>query len=465
MTDHRRIVHYFLSYAHADAADVKRFREVMEPVLGNDAEFDFRLWSDRQIQPGELWKAEIEQALADCSFGLLLVSPQFLGSRFIVRTELPPLLEKVMVVPVGLHKVLFDGSMDLKGLGERQLFLDSKKRTFDACGRMTGRRDFALELFSRIRGPLLAGRTLASAAKAEPAPPKTQVAEEMPQVPHCSRGGLDGGLDSRKRQLLAGETHQVETEQWIAELEQPSTTHQRRAEIGQRLAEAGDPRPGVGVINGIPDILWREIPGGEVEVEQQGRFHVEAFRMAAYPVTGAQFRAFVEAADGYSEARWWQDLERQTVDPDALKVLPNHPVTKVSWNDAVAFCRWASERVGYEVRLPHEVEWQWAAQSAEADFTYPWGARWQEGVANTGEAKIKRTTAVGMYRAGESRQRVADLAGNVWQWCRNNYHETREEVNVRGGSWLDDKEYARARYPAGVPIRRRTSEIGFRLVR
>lgn len=155
----------------------------MEPVLRNDAEFDFRLGSDRQIQPGEYWKTEIEKALADCAFGLLLVSPQFLGSRFIVRTELPPLLEKAMVVPVGLHKVLFDGSMDLKGLGERQLFLDVKKRTFDACGRMTGRRDFALELFSRIRGPLLAGKTPQPEPPISAAPSVTPVAKAEPTRP------------------------------------------------------------------------------------------------------------------------------------------------------------------------------------------------------------------------------------------------------------------------------------------
>ena len=148
--------HYFLSYAHADEADVERFLAVLGPQLETSAEFEFKLWSDRNIRPGETWKAEIEKAAGDCAFGLLLVSPAFLRSPFIIQAELPLLLKKAIVVPVGLHRVLFDGSMDLKGMAERQLFLDSKRRAFDACGRMTGRRDFVLELFVWIRSRLIA---------------------------------------------------------------------------------------------------------------------------------------------------------------------------------------------------------------------------------------------------------------------------------------------------------------------
>jgi len=172
----RRQIRYFLSYAHADEVDVERFLAVLTPQLETSAEFEFQLWSDRNIRPGETWKAEIEKAVADCAFGLLLVSPAFLRSPFIIQAELPLLLKKAILVPVGLHRVLFDGSMDLKGLSERQLFLDSKRRTFDACGRMTGRRDFVLELFVGIRSRLITAQSFASTAtiKAEPQEPHIQ---------------------------------------------------------------------------------------------------------------------------------------------------------------------------------------------------------------------------------------------------------------------------------------------------
>ncbi len=126
-------VPYFVSYARRDSADVERFRSVLEPLLQSSARFQFGEWSDHHILPGEHWRAEMEQALARSRFGLLLVSPAFLASDFITQRELPPLLAKPMVVPVALQQILFDGTLDLKGLEDRQVFRDSKGRSFDQC--------------------------------------------------------------------------------------------------------------------------------------------------------------------------------------------------------------------------------------------------------------------------------------------------------------------------------------------
>ena len=134
-------INYFLSYAHDDQPDVDRFLNVLNPQLASAAGYHFTRWMDRDnILPGENWKAEIDGALAGCGFGLLLVSPQFLASRFITKEELPALLAKPMLVPVMLHPVLFDGTMDLKGLAERQIFRDAEGRSFDQCGRMHTRK-------------------------------------------------------------------------------------------------------------------------------------------------------------------------------------------------------------------------------------------------------------------------------------------------------------------------------------
>ena len=429
MSEHstRRTIRYFLSYAHADEADVKRFLAVMETQLETSAEYDFQLWSDKHIQPGELWKMQIEKALAECGFGLLLVSPAFLRSPFIVKTELPELLKKAMVVPVGLHRVLFDGSMDLKGLGERQLFLDSKGRTFDACGRMTGRRDFALELFSRITSQLhgeAAGGVAKLEVRGEEQRPAVTGLAVAPPVAVALVAPMTAPAAARK----------PEADALLAELQREATTHERRWAIGQRLAEIGDPRPGVGVIDGVPDFLWRAIPG----IEQ-----VKPFQMAAYAVTAGQFRAFVAAKDGYGDQRWWKDSKQGTPASKWEKMTANHSVTDVSWNDATAYCRWVSERVGYAVRLADEAEWEWAARSAEPGYEYPWGAKWRDGVANTSESGLMRTTAVGMYPAGESAQQVADLAGNVWEWCENRYRSGEEWLVLRGGAWLNNLGRAR----------------------
>ncbi|MGC1952887.1 MAG: toll/interleukin-1 receptor domain-containing protein, partial [Gammaproteobacteria bacterium] len=104
----------------------------------------------------------------------------------------------------------------------------------------------------------------------------------------------------------------------LAELNQETTDHERRVLIGERLAVLGDPRPGLGLRDGgIPDIAWCDVPPGEITLELERRRlwgktrkhkQVERFRISQYLVTYAQYRAFVEAKDGYRDERWWGDL-------------------------------------------------------------------------------------------------------------------------------------------------------------
>ncbi len=143
-------VRYFVSYAHDDTEDVQRFNEVLRPQLATAAGYTFERWMDRDILPGEDWNLQIQNAVTACDFGLLLVSPAFLSSKYIIEKELAALLAKPMVVPAGLHPILFDGTMDLKGLAPRQLYRDPEVRTFDQCGRKHTRRAFALDLHQKI---------------------------------------------------------------------------------------------------------------------------------------------------------------------------------------------------------------------------------------------------------------------------------------------------------------------------
>jgi TIR domain len=145
-----KAIQSFISYAHADLADAARLRAVLDPLFRTSAKYQFSDWSDHEILPGEFWRIEIERALEKAQFGLLLLSPQFLASGFISKNELPNLLEKGMVVPVALHAIPLDGSIELKGLQDRQIFRDSKGRAFDKCRTPGDRRDFALELFHKI---------------------------------------------------------------------------------------------------------------------------------------------------------------------------------------------------------------------------------------------------------------------------------------------------------------------------
>lgn len=189
---------------------------------------------------------------------------------------------------------------------------------------------------------------------------------------------------------------------------------------------------------------WCEIPVGGAEIEDH-KYFVGKFRIGKYPVTYRQFQEFVEASDGFSNDEWWEGLTSAEREPaEQWWRLDNHPRENVSWFDAIAFCRWKSSRLGYQVRLPKETEWQWAAQGDDGR-PYPWGSDFDPALANTVESEIKSTTAVNHYPDGASPFGVVDMFGNVWEWCLNDHSSPEvleiERVGhpvVRGGSWKDN---------------------------
>jgi formylglycine-generating enzyme required for sulfatase activity len=185
-----------------------------------------------------------------------------------------------------------------------------------------------------------------------------------------------------------------------------------------------------------------------------------------------QYRAFLEAPDGYTNSDWWDQMARSDQRPgEQYRGLDNHPAENVSWFDAVAYCRWLTTRLGYEIRLPTEWEWQQAATGGSADREFPWGSTWDSRHANTAESGLNRTTAVGVYPQGASPFGVLDLSGNVWEWCLNEYAAPeRVEVSgdaprvVRGGSFFYKRESARSRHrDRDLPYWRNLGH-GFRIV-
>jgi hypothetical protein len=261
----------------------------------------------------------------------------------------------------------------------------------------------------------------------------------------------------------------------LRELDDIRTGHQRRAGIGDRLAEIGDTRRGVGLILprtgaqaddpriGIPDIVWCEVPGGIVAVDELGEQTVHPFYLARYPVTYTQFSAF--RAQGYWSDDWWKDLNpdalRQRAEDGQNRRTGNHPVERVSWYEAMAFCAWLTTQyaahgilptlpgeqgeVAPIIRLPTEWEWQQAATAGDPGNEYPWGAGWDTARANTAENCLRRTTAVGMYPHGATRATwpILDMGGNVWEWCLNESGSgavrmaSAQPRAVRGGSWVN----------------------------
>lgn len=237
-----------------------------------------------------------------------------------------------------------------------------------------------------------------------------------------------------------------------------------------------------GVEDEVADLLaveWCEIPGGKVSISSQGRsrtFTVQDFYLSKFPVTNAQFQAFIDAPDGYHDERWWHgaagSLEWHRANPQPLLVkfdAPNFPRGNVCWYEANAFCLWLSHRLGQPITLPTEQQWLRAAQGDD-NRLYPWGNRFDPERCNSREARLRMPTPVDAYPDGASPYGVCDMAGNMWEWCRNQHPSNSPAdpaseflVPVRGGSWIGPSERVKNTFHYFLNPVYRYSSIGFRI--
>jgi formylglycine-generating enzyme required for sulfatase activity len=244
------------------------------------------------------------------------------------------------------------------------------------------------------------------------------------------------------------------------------------------------------------------------------------FAIDATTVTNEQFGRFVEATGYRTEAETfgWSFVFYKLLSDDVLATKPqlvaeapwwcaihgacwnhpggpqtdltgrmDHPVVHVSWNDAMAYCKWAGKR------LPTEAEWEYAARGDLAQKRFPWGDElepdgeyrcniWhgrfpdvntlEDGYLGTAPAKSFAPNGFGLH----------NMAGNVWEWCSDwfspDFHRTGPRSNpagppdgnarvMRGGSFLCHHSYCN-RYRVAARYRNTpdssTSHIGFRCV-
>lgn len=207
---------------------------------------------------------------------------------------------------------------------------------------------------------------------------------------------------------------------------------------------------------------WEDLPR---------RFHdhemsVPAFYIDRYPVTNAQYKSFLDAThyhprDDHNFLRDW----RNGTYPAGWG---QRPVTWVSIEDARAYAKWAGKR------LPHEWEWQYAAQGADGRI-YPWGNQWDpEAVPAPDRGRVLTGPAeVNSHPRGASPFGVMDLVGDVWQWTDEFEDTHTRSAIVRGGSyyqpqgsmWYFPHAYRldeHGKYLLMAPSVDRSGTIGFR---
>jgi len=191
-----------------------------------------------------------------------------------------------------------------------------------------------------------------------------------------------------------------------------------------------------------------------------------AFEIDKFEVTNADFAAFVEATGYASDA---EKLGKKSWRDSFGDGMENHPVVRVTWNDAVAYCAWLDKR------LPTEAEWEKAARGTEG-LSFPWGNEWDPSKANVKATGLRSTVAVGSFGAGASPYGVEDMAGNVGEWTADWYRPYPgntvgdayygEKCRViRGGGWFDNEPQATTfTRNCADPDQTAIDELGFRCV-
>jgi formylglycine-generating enzyme required for sulfatase activity/predicted Ser/Thr protein kinase len=238
-----------------------------------------------------------------------------------------------------------------------------------------------------------------------------------------------------------------------------------------------------------------QIPGGTFQMgsndgeDDEKPIHsvtVNDFYIGKYEVTNAEFAAFLNVKGNQEEGgTTWLEIEssnclieKSNGDFKARTRYENHPVIYVSWYGAKAYCRWLSETIQQNYRLPTEAEWEYAAKGGNKSNGYKYSGSdnvdevaWYRGNSNPKIHSIgaKKANELGIY----------DMSGNVLEWCNDwydtDYHNSSsnnpEEVSngnsrvLRGGSWYHLSNNCRvvSRDYSNPYIR--LDDFGFRVVR
>ncbi len=212
--------------------------------------------------------------------------------------------------------------------------------------------------------------------------------------------------------------------------------------------------------------------GGRDEYPQRPIF-LNAFYIDVYEVTNGRYLDFIMATKHRLPENPRDKkltLWKESTVPDIFK---DHPVVNVDWQDAAAYCAWASKR------LPTEAEWERAARGTSGR-RFPWGDveptrvmanylnQWRDGAA---------LEPVGAHPQGASAEGVQDLEGNVWEWVADwydpHYYENGPARNphgptegtrrvIRGSGWESEAPSLRAAHRLSSDPKNRNHSLGFR---
>jgi len=196
------------------------------------------------------------------------------------------------------------------------------------------------------------------------------------------------------------------------------------------------------------------------------KVRIASFQLSQHEVTFDEYDQFVDfTARSYSprDENWGRG---------------RRPVINVSWDDAKAYAAWLSQATGESYRLPTEAEWEYAARSGDKQEIWA-GTQEESQLENFAVFRADKTAEVGSKQANSFG--LNDMAGNVWEWVEdcwhNNYDGAPSEGSawleadggdcgrrvIRGGSWSITPEILRTSLRIWISTVSRVNTLGFRL--
>jgi formylglycine-generating enzyme required for sulfatase activity len=149
---------------------------------------------------------------------------------------------------------------------------------------------------------------------------------------------------------------------------------------------------------------------------------LRAFSLSRTPITQAQWQVVAG----------WPKVDRELAEDPSHFKGPDRPVERVSWHDAMEFCRRLSQRTGRHYTLPSEAQWEYACR-AGTTTPFAFGETLTPEQANYNSGA---TTPVGIFPP--NRWGLHDMHGNVWEWCADNWHSSHEGAPDDGSAWTED---------------------------
>jgi iron(II)-dependent oxidoreductase len=214
------------------------------------------------------------------------------------------------------------------------------------------------------------------------------------------------------------------------------------------------------------------IPAGEFTMGREGsedhspahRVRLKAFYLDKYEVSNRDYLKFCEA-DKHHLPDFWGMKEFHSGTE-----FPDHPVVGISWQDAMAYARWAGKR------LPTEAEWEYAARGGLQGKNFPPGDEMTPAQANFAvQGRKGGTMPVGSYPANG--YGLNDMSGNVVEWIADlyqaDYYQSSPVENptgpskgrfhvIRGGGWHSGLSCNRVFYRNALPSNWVDINVGFR---